>query len=97
MCIYFGVEFEFEWAPEKAALNLQTHGVDFADAATVLSDDLAMTTLDDSSHNEERFVTVGLDALGRLLVVVYTWRGARRIRLISARPATARERRQYEG
>jgi len=50
---------------------------------------------DDSSDREERLVTLGLDAFGRLLVVVYTWRGER-VRLISARKATARERRRYE-
>ena len=84
-----------EWDPDKAASNLKKHGVDFADAATVLSDDLAVTILDDLS-DEERYVTIGSDALGRVLVVVYTWRGDR-VRLISARTATRRERRQYAG
>ena len=57
-------------------------------------DDLAVTIRDDVS-DEKRYVTIGNDALGRVLVVVYTWRGER-IRLISARKATSRERRQYE-
>jgi uncharacterized DUF497 family protein len=56
--------------------------------------DLAVTTLDER-FDEERFITIGLDALGRVLVVVYTWRD-REIRLISARSATRQERRQYE-
>jgi len=86
---------DFEWDPRKAAVNRRKHRVDLADAATVLHDELAVTVLDDDP-DEERFVTVGADALGRILVVVFTWRG-RRIRLISARPATARERRRYEG
>ena len=83
-----------EWDAEKAAANLRKHGVDFADAATVLSDDFALT-VSDADPEEDRWVTLGVDALGRMLVVVYTWRdgGAR---LISARKATASERRQYE-
>jgi uncharacterized DUF497 family protein len=83
-----------EWDSRKAAANLRKHGVDFADAATVLNDELSLTISDDES-DEERFVTVGMDALGRVLLVVYTWRGERP-RLISARKATPRERRQYE-
>lgn len=70
------------------------HGVSFADAVVVLSDELAIT-IEDSSHDEQRFVTLGMDALGRILVVVYTYHGDR-IRLISARKATASEREQYE-
>jgi uncharacterized DUF497 family protein len=70
------------------------HAVDFADAVAVFSDDSAIT-LQDDSNGEERFVSVGLDALGRVLVVAFSWRGER-IRLISARRATRRERRQYE-
>jgi len=84
---------DFEWDPRKAAANLRKHGVDFADAATVLHDEFAVTVLDDDS-GEERFVTIGTDAVGRVLVVVFTWRG-RRVRLISARPATVGERRRY--
>jgi uncharacterized DUF497 family protein len=86
---------DFEWDPRKAAANRRKHGIDFADAATVLHDELGVTVLDDDP-DEERFVTVGADALGRILVVVFTWRG-RRIRLISARSATVHERRRYEG
>ena len=85
----------FEWDPRKADANFKKHGVDFADATTVFSDDLAVTIPDDYI-DEARFVTVGIDALGRLLVVVYTWRGEN-IRVVSARRATRRERRQCEG
>jgi hypothetical protein len=84
-----------EWDPRKAATNLTRHGIDFADAAAVLQDELAVTVRDDD-HDEQRFVTIGQDALGRVLVVVYSWPGEEP-RLISARPATPRERRQYEG
>jgi uncharacterized protein len=85
---------EIEWDPKKAAANVRKHGVSFADAATVLSDDLAIT-IEDPRHSEQRFVTIGTDALGRILVVVYTYRGDK-IRLISARDATSNERERYE-
>lgn len=85
-----------EWDPAKAHANYKKHGIRFADAATVPSDPQALTILDPFSVAEERWITVGLDALGRLLVVVYAWRGEN-VRLISARKATPREREQYEG
>jgi len=65
-----------EWDPRKATANLKKHGVDFADAATVLHDEQAITVRDDE-EDEERYVTIGTDALGNVLVVVYTWRGER--------------------
>ena len=83
-----------QWDSSKAASNLEKHGIDFADAATVLEDEFALTRADDD-HDEERFVTIGADALGRVLVVVYTWRDDEP-RLMSARSANRRERRQYE-
>ncbi|MDX2271428.1 MAG: BrnT family toxin [Cyanobacteriota bacterium] len=64
----------YQWDKNKAATNLRKHGIDFADAVSVFSDDLAITTPDER-FDEERFITIGLDALGRVLVVVYTWRG----------------------
>jgi uncharacterized protein len=83
----------YQWDRDKAALNLRKHSVDFADAVTVFSDDLAIT-ISDQRDSEERFITIGMDALGRVLVVVYTWRG-NQIRLISARKATRTEQTQY--
>jgi uncharacterized DUF497 family protein len=83
-----------EWDPVKAATNLRKHGVAFSVAASVLEDGLAVTVIDDALE-EQRWVTVGLDQFDRLLVVTYTWRDAA-LRLISARTATPRERRQYE-
>ena len=82
------------WDPEKATKNLRKHRIDFADAATVLEDDDALTISDDDP-DEDRFVTIGCDALGRVLLVIYTWRDEE-IRLISARKAEPQERRQYE-
>ena len=87
---------EFDWDPPKAIANRRKHGIDFADAGTVLHDEHAITIPDDSSDEEDRFVTLGMDALGRVLVVVYAWREDFP-RLISARRATRREQRQYEG
>ncbi|MEW6532565.1 MAG: BrnT family toxin [Thermodesulfobacteriota bacterium] len=86
---------EYEWDRDKADKNVRKHDVDFADAVTALEDDNALT-VEDQDPEEERFITVGMDALGRLLVVTYTWRGEH-VRLISARKATRRERNQYEG
>ena len=86
---------EFEWDRQKAASNLKKHRIDFADAATVFYDDMAVTIRDDVPE-EERFVTLGMDALGRMLVVVYTWRG-NRIRIVSARKTTPGEHDHYEG
>ena len=84
-----------EWIPRKAASNLRKHGIRFSDAETVLFDPVAITRDDPGSRGEVRFVTVGVDALGRIVVVVYAYRGDD-IRLISARRATRREREQYE-
>ncbi|BAU14267.1 hypothetical protein LEP3755_48130 [Leptolyngbya sp. NIES-3755] len=84
----------YQWDNNKAAANLNKHGIDFADAVSVFADDLAITVTDDR-FEEERFITIGIDAFGRILVVVYTMRDDE-IRLISARKATRQERTQYE-
>ena len=83
------------WDPEKAAINLAKHGVRFSDAELVLYDPLAVTVEDEAAEGEQRLVTIGMDAAGRVLVVLYTFR-ADDVRLISARQATRRERRVYE-
>lgn len=87
---------EFEWDADKAASNLSQHGVSFAEAMTVFGDPLEVMIADlTHSEAEFRFVSIGLSEAGPLLVVAYTERGGR-IRIISAREATPRERRQYE-
>ena len=86
---------EIEWDSKKAISNLKKHGVDFADAVIVLEDERAITISEDYP-DEERFITIGIDSFNRILVVVYTWRGTR-IRIISARKATAKEIKQYKG
>ncbi|PYT10974.1 MAG: hypothetical protein DMF51_16770 [Acidobacteria bacterium] len=86
----------FEWDPEKARTNVRAHRVGFEEAATVFGDPLSMTIQDPlHSTGEHRFIIVGRSRRGRLLVVAYTERGDR-IRIISARLAARRERRQYE-
>ena len=84
----------FQWDSKKALANLRKHGVDFADAIGALEDPRALTR-DDPHAAEERFLTVGLDLLGRVVLVNWTWRDDD-IRVISARKASPGERRQYE-
>ncbi len=86
---------EIEWDSKKAISNLKKHGVYFADAVTILEDERAITITEDYP-DEERFITIGMDFFSRILVVVYTWREIR-IRIISARKATAKEIKQYKG
>lgn len=84
---------KYQWDPKKADSNYKKHGVYFSDAVSVFSDELAVA-IDDDSPDEKRFVTLGMDAFARVLVVIYTWRGDD-IRIISARKATQKERKQY--
>ena len=87
----------FTWDPRKAAANLRKHRVGFPEAATAFGDPLSITVPDpDHSGVEERFLLLGRSERGRLLVVSHIERPADEIRLISARPATRPERRQYE-
>ena len=85
---------DVEFDPAKAAANLKKHGVSFADAEQALRDVLAVTIEDPDSEGEQRLLTLGMDALGRVLVVVHTQRGER-TRLISARKASSGEAEQY--
>ena len=86
----------FQYDPAKATENLKNHKVSFADAEGALEDPLAITVEDPEAEGERRFVTVGLGSAGEPLVVVWTERDEE-CRLISARRATRKERRQYEG
>lgn len=85
---------DIEFDPEKAKSNLLKHRVSFSHAEQVLRDPMALTIEDPDAEGEQRFVSLGTDALGRVLVVVYTLRG-QRIRLISARKASKGEMEQY--
>jgi uncharacterized DUF497 family protein len=85
-----------EWDPHKAAANFRKHGVRFSEAEPVFADDYADTIPDDESDpNELRFLPIGTGLKGRVLVMAYCYRDSK-IRIISARPAEAHERRQYE-
>ena len=85
----------FEWDESKAKKNKSKHGISFADTFADFEDPNAVT-LEDFRQDEQRYVTIGIDAFGRILVVVYTWREDN-IRIISARKAVRYEVRQYEG
>ena len=85
---------EVEWDPKKAERNLSKHGVEFVDAVVMLDDERAIT-LPDEHPSEERYLTFGMDAQGRVLAISYALKGST-IRIISARKATSRERAQYE-
>jgi uncharacterized DUF497 family protein len=85
---------EFEFDPEKARSNQRKHGVSFAHAEQALRDELALTIEDPDALGEQRFVTLGMDGLGRLLVIVHTQLGDR-TRLISARKASRGESEKY--
>ena len=87
---------EFEWDTGKSASNVTKHGVTFPEAMTVFGDPLELAIADPHhAEGESRFLSMGLSATGRLLVVAYTEREGR-TRIINAREATPRERRQYE-
>jgi uncharacterized DUF497 family protein len=87
----------FEWDAEKALGNQEKHGVSFEEAASAFADPLSLTIADpEHSVGEERWILLGLSFTGRLVVAAHTERQDT-IRLISARPATRSERRQYEG
>lgn len=86
----------YQWDAKKAETNRKNHGVDFADAIGVFKDDYALSLREEFVDGEQRFASIGLDFLARVIVVVYTYRGDD-IRVISARLATKRERKAYEG
>ena len=95
------MRFEFDWDPAKARSNRVKHGVSFEDAMAVFADPLALSRVDeDQTFAEERWITLGVVGIGRLLLVVHTYieisSDRIAIRIISARHATRREARQYE-
>ena len=85
-----------EFDQKKALSNLKKHGVSFDEAATALLDPMALAQEDANAQGEERYILVGMSNSGQLLALCYTLRGNDAIRLISARSATKKERRQYE-
>jgi uncharacterized DUF497 family protein len=95
------INYDFQWDPAKALYNARKHDVTFDQAATVFLDAFALTVYDEaSSQTEDRWFTLGYDANGRLLALAHTYELTGptnvRVRIISARKATRRERRSYE-
>ena len=88
---------QFEWDQDKAASNLKKHSIGFDEASTVFADPLALI-LDDEEHSvdEHREIIIGHSILQRILLVSFTERGKGSVRIISARQATTRERKDYE-
>jgi uncharacterized protein len=90
------MDLRFEWDPAKADANERKHGISFTEALTAFSDPLSLTIPDpDHSEREDRFLLLGRSSTGRLLVVTHTERG-QTVRIITARAASRRERRDYE-
>ena len=94
-------QYQFEWDSQKARKNLKRHGVTFERAATIFTDRSALSEFDEShSDAEERWITLGLDQSGVLLVVAHTFReeteSSARLRIISARKSTKREEEEYK-
>jgi uncharacterized protein len=87
---------DIDWDPKKAEANVREHGVSFSEAATVLTDDYALTREDPDAVGEQRFVSLGMSATGALLVVVYTHREPDIYRLISTWKANKPQRKLYE-
>jgi uncharacterized protein len=87
----------FEWDPAKAKSNIQKHGVSFDEAVTVFKDPLAFI-FDDEAHSEEeqREIIIGISALRRMILVCFVERLEDIVRIISARPATRQEIKDYE-
>ena len=95
------MQYDFEWDPEKGRVNRRKHGVTFEEATTVFHDPRMLTIYDDEhSKTEDRWITLGMSAAGRVLVVCHTFREqsgkSATIRIYSSRKATKRERRRYE-
>ena len=86
---------KYQWNRDKAQSNLEKHGIDFADPVGAFEDNWALTIEEQFIDDEQRFVSLGMDFLGRVIVVVYTFREDG-IRIISARNATNSERKAYE-
>jgi uncharacterized protein len=86
---------DLEWDAQKEQRNIKKHGVSFTEAVTALEDEVALTIEDDRT-GERRYITIGMDETGKILLVVYTYRGSA-IRIISARNATSAERQAYMG
>lgn len=93
--MYIQYNIDYQWDPKKSNINKQKHRIDFVDAVGVFEGKWSLTIKQEIIREEQRFATIGVDFLGRIIVAVYTYRG-NGILLISARPATKTERNIYE-
>lgn len=84
------------WDSVKADINFKKHGISFEEAVTVIQSAMTVTVEDDSSTDEQRFVTIGMSIKLRVILVVHTYRDDEEIRIISARKATKKEQEVYE-
>jgi uncharacterized DUF497 family protein len=96
------MRYIFDWDPKKAKENLRKHRISFERAATIFRDPHALSIFDvEHSQDEDRWVTLGLDSSGNVLVTVHTFHAidesSCKVRIISARKATRKEARQYKG
>jgi len=94
-------QYQFEWDPAKARQNVKKHRITFERGATVFLDPNALSLFDEQhSEDEERWITLGLDRTGELLVICHTYHeeteNSARVRLISARKGTKNETKQYQ-
>ena len=87
----------FEWDASKARINIEKHGISFEEATTIFGDPLAITVESSVVRGEKRFVTIGQSSKARFVIVVVHTDRNDRIRIISARPASRAERKQYGG
>ena len=87
----------FEWDPKKAASNVRKHGISFDEAVTVFKDPLAFI-FDDAAHSEQehREIIIGMSTLRKMILVCFVERIENTVRIISARPATRQEIKDYE-
>ena len=96
------LKYNFEWNPKKALSNISKHGILFSEAATIFRDP-NMISIYDNEHSdyEDRWISIGLSEMGKLLIVFHTFRDIDKlstaIRVFSSRKATKTERKQYEG
>ena len=94
--------YNFEWNPKKAISNLSKHSISFNEAATIFKDSNMISIFDyEHSDYEDRWISIGLSEMGKLLLVFHTFKDIDKlntiIRVFSARKATKAERKQYEG
>lgn len=90
-------ELEFEWDEFKCDINIKKHGIDFADVTELFYNDETIIIQDPQHYDEQRYIALGMDIRSRIVVVVHVYRDIDLIRIISARKADPRERRQYAG